>query len=97
MASGRFDYSALAAFPGTLVFYMGVTTAEHWTAALILAGKSPKTPAAIVRRCSWPDQETIPCTLGTVVGEIQARRLRPPALVIVGPVAALAGARTLGS
>ncbi|HEY2894897.1 MAG TPA: uroporphyrinogen-III C-methyltransferase, partial [Pirellulales bacterium] len=82
------DYGALASFPGTLVFYMGVTTAKRWTAALILAGKSPATPAAIVRRCSWPDQQTIPCTLGTVADEIEGRHLRPPALVIVGPVAA---------
>ncbi|HTM53613.1 MAG TPA: uroporphyrinogen-III C-methyltransferase [Pirellulales bacterium] len=82
------DYGALATFPGTLVFYMGVTTAKRWTAALILAGKSSATPAAIVRRCSWPDQQTIPCTLGTVADEIEARHLRPPALVIVGAVAA---------
>lgn len=84
------DYTALAAFPGTLVFYMGVTTAPHWTTALILAGKSASTPAAIVRRCSWPDQETIPCTLGTVADEIEARKLRPPALVVVGEACALA-------
>src|SRR5436190_1385996 len=43
------DYAALAAFPGTLVFYMGVTTAPEWTTALMTAGKSPETPAAIVR------------------------------------------------
>ncbi len=93
-ASLGLDYSALAAFPGTLVFYMGITTAAHWTTALILAGKSPTTPAVIVRRCSWPDQETISCTLGTAADEIKRRRLRPPALVVVGPVAALAPART---
>lgn len=91
--SASLDYSALAGFPGTLVFYMGITTAARWTAALILAGKSAGTPAAIVRRCSWPDQETISCTLGTVADEIAARRLRPPALVVVGPVAALAPKR----
>ncbi len=84
------DYAALAAFPGTLVFYMGMTTAAHWSTALIAAGKSPTTPAAIVRRCTWPDQETIRCTLGTVAREIQTRRMRPPALVVVGGVAALA-------
>ena len=33
------DYRMLAQFPGTLVFYMGVTTAEHWTAELIAGGK----------------------------------------------------------
>ena len=88
--SESLDYAALAAFPGTLVFYMGVTTARHWTAALIAAGKSPDTPTAIVRRCSWPDQQTNTCTLASVADEIETRRLRPPALVVVGPVAALA-------
>ena len=84
------DYAALAAFPGTLVFYMGVTTAEHWAGRLIAAGKPADTPAAIVRRCSLADQQTIVCTLGTVADEIRTRRLRPPALVIVGTVATLA-------
>jgi uroporphyrinogen III methyltransferase/synthase len=87
------DYAALAAFPGTLVFYMGVTTAELWSGALIAAGKPADTPAAIVRRCSLPDQQTIPCTLGTVASEVASRRLRPPALVVVGAVAALAARR----
>jgi uroporphyrinogen III methyltransferase/synthase len=81
------DYQALAAFPGTLVFYMGVTTAREWTAALLAAGKPAATPAAIIRRCSWPDQTTIRCTLGTVVEQIDTARLRPPVIVIVGDVA----------
>jgi uroporphyrinogen III methyltransferase / synthase len=80
------DYAALATFPGTLVFYMGVTTAREWTAALIAAGKSADTPAAIVRRCSWPDQVTIHCTLGTVVEQLETARMRPPVVIIVGEV-----------
>ncbi|HTQ37912.1 MAG TPA: uroporphyrinogen-III C-methyltransferase [Pirellulales bacterium] len=80
------DYAALAAFPGTLVFYMGVTTAREWTAALMSAGKPPNTPAAIVRRCSWPDQKTIRCTLGSIVEQLEAARMRPPVIVVVGDV-----------
>src|SRR5688572_18225691 len=49
------DYAALAAFPGTLVFYMGVTTAPAWSRALIDHGKRADTPVAIVRRGSLPD------------------------------------------
>jgi uroporphyrinogen III methyltransferase/synthase len=82
------DYAALADFPGTLVFYMGVTSAESWTAALLEAGRSPDTPAAIIRRCSWPDQRTYACTLGTVSSTISQQRIRPPVVVIVGDVAA---------
>jgi len=78
------DYEALARFPGTLVFYMGVTTVDAWTAALLQAGKSGDTPALIVRRCSMPDQQSIFCPLAEVANEIHRRRLRPPAIVIVG-------------
>ncbi len=78
------DYAALAGFPGTLVFYMGVTTAREWTVALIAAGKQADTPAVIVRRCSWPDQSTVRCTLGTVVERIETGHIRPPVIVIVG-------------
>ena len=82
------DYDALARFPGTLILYMGVTTAPVWSAALMQAGKDAETPVAIVRRCSFPDQQTIRCTLGRVAQE--AAGLRPPVLFIVGEVAAVA-------
>jgi uroporphyrinogen III methyltransferase/synthase len=88
------DYAALATFPGTLVFYMGVTTAPEWTAALIAAGKPSDTPAALVRRCTWPDQRTIRCTLAEVPARVKSEKLRPPAIVIVGDVADLAPAES---
>jgi uroporphyrinogen III methyltransferase/synthase len=83
-ASGELDYAALARFPGTLVFYMGVTTAPEWSRALIAHGKPPQTPVAIVRRCSMPDQQTILTTLAEVGGHLGHGGLRPPAIVIVG-------------
>ena len=84
------DWEALARFPGTLVFYMGVTTVEQWTNQLMAAGKDPQTPAAIVRRCSWSDQSVIRCQLSQVVQQFnQVTKMRPPVIVIVGAVAAL--------
>jgi uroporphyrinogen III methyltransferase / synthase len=80
------DYAALARFPGTLVFYMGVSTAPGWSAALIDGGKSPQTPVAVVRRCSWDDEEIVFCTLATVAEVISASAIRPPAVVLVGDV-----------
>src|SRR6478672_3296414 len=81
------DYAALANFPGTLVFYMGVTTAGAWSRALIDHGKRADTPVAIVRRCSLPDQQTYFTTLGELGETVQTKKLRPPAVVIVGDVA----------
>jgi len=81
------DYGTLVQFPGTLVFYMGITTAPHWSEALIRHGKTARTPVAIVRRSSLPDQETITTTLGELPALLQSKKLRPPAVVIVGDVA----------
>lgn len=81
------DYAALAGFPGTLVFYMGITTAAQWSAALMEHGKAPETPVAIVRRGSLPDQQTHFTTLGELGNLVRTAKLRPPAVVIVGDVA----------
>jgi uroporphyrinogen III methyltransferase/synthase len=80
----KLDYSALAAFPGPLIFYMGVTTAADWTQALIDAGRDRETPATIIRRCSWTDQQVICCRLDSVADELARRRMRPPAVIVIG-------------
>ena len=73
---------------------MGVTTAKTWTAALLDHGKAPDTPAAIIRRCSHPDQQTIRCRLDeladTIAGGASGNRLRPPIIVVLGAVTELA-------
>jgi len=84
------DYGALASFPGTLVFYMGVTRAAEWSQALIARGKSPGTPVAIVRWCTRAEQQRTVCTLGTVTAVIAERHIRPPAVIVIGDVVARA-------
>jgi len=80
------DYAALAAFPGTLVFYMGVKWAGTWSQALIQHGKEPDTPVAIVQWCSRARQQTVKCTLASVVDAIGEKGIRPPSLFVVGKV-----------
>jgi len=83
------DYGTLAHFPGTLVFYMGATTSGQWSRRLIEAGMSAQTPVAIVRRCSFPDQRSVTCSLGEVAERLGPDGgLGPPVIVIVGQVAA---------
>ena len=45
---GELDWPALAAFPGTLVFYMGVQRLARISASLIEAGRDAAEPAAVV-------------------------------------------------
>ena len=92
-AEESLDWNALAKFPGTLVLYMGVTTAAHWSSKLMEAGKPAATPVAMVRRCSWPDQQVIRCDLGSVAKTLDSMPgLRPPIISIVGEVIRMAKA-----
>ena len=84
---GESDFAGLAQFPGTLVVYMGITTAPQWVAALIRNGKDPKTPVALVRKCSSPEQEVRRCTLEQLPDWVTPySQFPPPVLAIVGPV-----------
>jgi uroporphyrinogen III methyltransferase/synthase len=85
-AESSLDYGVLAKFPGTLVFYMGVRRAGQWSRALIERGKRPETPVAIVRRCSWAQQQSIRCTLATVAEVVDKQEVLPPAVFVVGEV-----------
>lgn len=83
-AATALDWPALAQFPGTLIVYMGVTTVEHWSQALLAAGKPAHTPVVAVRRCSWPNQQRHVCTLGTIAELTTGKRLRPPVVFLIG-------------
>ncbi|MSW95228.1 MAG: uroporphyrinogen-III C-methyltransferase, partial [Actinobacteria bacterium] len=83
------DWPALAAFPGTLVFYMGVRQLERISEQLIAGGRPADQPAAIVQRGTFADQRTVHATLATIAAVAAAAGVRAPAITIVGDVAAL--------
>src|SRR4051794_32878486 len=56
------DWDALARFPGTLVFYMGVKRLPLIAESLVAAGRPADEPAAIVERGTLPDQRVVTCT-----------------------------------
>jgi uroporphyrinogen III methyltransferase/synthase len=73
----------------TLVILMGLTTFDEVARRLIASGRPAETPAAVVRWATRPDQETLSGTLATLPEMIHARKLKPPATIIVGDVAQL--------
>jgi uroporphyrinogen III methyltransferase / synthase len=82
------DYEALARFPGTLVFYMGVKALPRIAEALIEAGRDPSEPAAVVERGTLPGQRTVSSTLEGIAGAAEEAGIKPPSVTVVGPVAA---------
>ncbi len=80
------DWAALARFPGTLVFYMGVKRLAANAAALVEAGRDPAEPAAAVERGTMDGQRTVVATLGTLAEAVEREGVGAPALIVVGPV-----------
>jgi uroporphyrinogen III methyltransferase/synthase len=87
-AETALDWEALARFPGTLVFYMGVKRLAENAAALIEAGRDPEQPAAAVERGTMTGQRTVGATLGTIAAAVEREGVGAPALIVIGPVAA---------
>ena len=83
------DWPALAGFPGTLVFYMGVRTLPRIAERLVACGRPETEPVAVVERGTLPGQRTLLATLADVADRAAQQRIRPPAITLVGPVALL--------
>jgi uroporphyrinogen III methyltransferase / synthase len=87
-AETALDWDALAAFPGTLVFYMGVKRLGENAASLIASGRDAEEPAAAIERGTWAGQRTVTATLGTIAATVKREAIKAPALIVVGQVAA---------
>jgi uroporphyrinogen III methyltransferase/synthase len=90
-AESALDWPALAAFPGTLVFYMGVRQLTQIAEELIAAGRPASEPVAVVERGTLPGQRTVTGTLQNIAEIAQREDVRAPAITVIGPVAGLAG------
>jgi uroporphyrinogen III methyltransferase / synthase len=83
------DWDALASFPGTLVLYMGVANLRLIAERLTAAGRDAAEPAAVVARGTLPGQRTVTGPLREIASLVAEAELRPPAITLIGPVAAL--------
>ncbi|HEX8103319.1 MAG TPA: uroporphyrinogen-III C-methyltransferase [Solirubrobacteraceae bacterium] len=83
------DWPALAAFPGTLIFYMGVRQLPRIASQLVAGGRPASEPVAVVERGTLPGQRTLVATLDDVAERAAEARMRAPAITVVGPVARL--------
>ncbi|HNZ65552.1 MAG TPA: uroporphyrinogen-III C-methyltransferase [Smithella sp.] len=82
------NWSALARI-GTLVFLMGVKNIEKIVQELQDNGRSPQTPAALIRWGTTPRQEILEGNLSNIVKLVRERKFAPPAILVVGEVVAL--------
>ncbi|WP_405093713.1 uroporphyrinogen-III C-methyltransferase [Micromonospora sp. NBC_01392] len=83
------DWAALGRARGTLVLLMAVDTIAKIAAVLVEHGRAPETPVLAVQDAGHPGQRAVPARLDEI-GTVAARQgIRPPAVFVVGQVAAL--------
>ncbi|WP_415847585.1 uroporphyrinogen-III C-methyltransferase, partial [Tsukamurella strandjordii] len=81
------DWDALGRLRGTVVVLMAVERLGVIADALIAGGRSADTPAAVVENATTGGQRTVRGTLATIAADAAAAEVKPPAVLVVGPVA----------
>jgi uroporphyrin-III C-methyltransferase/precorrin-2 dehydrogenase/sirohydrochlorin ferrochelatase len=86
------DWSDLARERQTLAIYMGVSQLDELTLQLLAHGRDAGTPFALIENGSLPQQRTLTGTLRALPTLAARHAISAPALLILGDVAAQAGA-----
>jgi precorrin-4/cobalt-precorrin-4 C11-methyltransferase len=75
----------------TTCLYLGTHAVSETMDRLIQDGHDPETPVAVVYHASWPDEDVIEGTIGTIGAKLDAAGYRASAMVIIGAAARKAG------
>ena len=84
------DWDAVARLRGTVVLMMAVRNAPAIAEALVAGGRPADTPVAVVCDGTMPAERTVLATLGSLADELVAADVQPPAIIVIGPVVAVA-------
>ena len=82
------DWSGLAGPGRTLVIYMGVATAEAIAEKLIADGLSPAISVAVIENATRANMRVLRGPLAGLPALITAHKVKSPALIVIGEVAA---------
>ena len=83
------DWPALGRLRGTLVLLMAVERIRAFAEVLETGGRPGDTPVAVIQEGTTRSERVVRTVLSQVADRIAAEDIRPPAIVVIGPVAAL--------
>lgn len=84
------NWNALAALSGTIVLLMAVERIELFSKVLLEGGRPAETPVVVVQHGTTAAQRTLRTTLAGAAEQIRSEGIRPPAIIVIGAVAAFA-------
>ena len=77
---------SFAAHGATMVLFLSTGLLEKLVKELLAGGYAPDTPAAIVYKATWPEEEAYVCTIDTLVETARKHQITQTALILVGNV-----------
>ncbi len=78
--------SEIARIGATMAIYLSVGMIDQVVEELLAGAYTKETPAAIVYRASWPDEQIIEGSLADIAGKVVAAGIDRQALIMVGEV-----------
>lgn len=89
-AAGKYrptvNWPAIAHGSESIVVYMGIHNLPYILEQLQAAGRDANTPIALIRWGTWPEQEELVGTLGTISAQAEVTQFEAPAIVVIGDV-----------
>jgi uroporphyrinogen III methyltransferase/synthase len=85
----RISWDKLATGADTLVILMGMRNLAEIVDQLIMHGRSPSAPVAVITQGTTSRQRCLVGTLEDIVAKVKSERLEPPSVVVVGEVVKL--------
>lgn len=84
----REQIESLAAHGATMVIFLSAGMMSQLQERLLAGGYTTQTPAAIVYKASWPQEQSYVCTVGTLAETAAANGITKTALILVGETVA---------
>lgn len=78
------DWESISKGSQVLVIYMGMKHIAQIAEKLVYAGRGADEPVAVVANATTPEQQVLETTLGTVVEDVAASGMEPPAIFCIG-------------
>ena len=82
------NWDALATMSGTIVLMMAVERIEMFADVLLKGGRPAETPVLVVQQGTTSAERTVRATLADAAKRIREEGVRPPAIIVIGAVAA---------
>ena len=84
------DWESISKATPVIVVYMAMKKIDVIAEKLMLAGRSPEEPVAIITQATTPDQEVLTSTLRSAAADAKSAGLEPPSIIVFGAVASFA-------